>query len=195
MRIFVFFVLMACVVPAVAGFPACEDSQAVPLASRTGLLFQSGVLPAASAPGNVLLVWLGTGYGFGDRVSLEILFYTGHMHMGPAPRRPVDGTLLLGGSSLELRSILLTSGPAELFAGVGGGLFTALRTGVGYNGSGLHLACGLNFRPLSAVEISPVVQCGWWWWHNGVGDAIEPFDPFGQFWIGGGLSVTFRPRI
>jgi hypothetical protein len=130
-------------------------------------------------------------------VSLEILFYTGHVHVGGAPRRPIDGTLLLGGSSLELRTVLLSLNHAEVFADVGGGLFTVLQRApaVGYNGNGLSMGCGINVRPLPAIEISPVLQWGWWWWRNGVGDAVEPFDPFGQFWIGGGVSITFRPRI
>ncbi|HEX9005734.1 MAG TPA: hypothetical protein VF889_00470 [Bacteroidota bacterium] len=195
MRKILFLLALGSALTASMATAACDPDSPAAAAGR-GLRFQSGVLPAASAEGSQLLVWLGTGYDFGDRFGVEILFYTGHLHVGPAPHRPVTGTLLLGGASLELRSRLLEVGPAAVVAGGEGGLFTTLtQSGSGYNGSGASLFGGVEFSIFRGLEAAPIVRCGWWSWRNGVGSGVEPFDAFTQFWYGAGLTLTFRPDL
>jgi hypothetical protein len=185
---------LACVVLALPAHSQVDSL--APAGHRSGLLFNFGALQAATPQGGSVQVWLGAGYALSDDLSLAVLFHTGHQSLAGEVHRPVDGTLLLGGASVELHAAVLHAGFGTLIAGGGAGLFTLVtQYGQGYNGYGMYALLGFDVFVGTAIDITPMIRIGSYHMMNGVGDGVEPFDAFNLGWAAAGLTITFRPTI
>ncbi len=184
------FALLCIACWSVAAFAHMKGDPETP----SGLFFDGGGILATSSEGGTAIGWLGSGYAFGRQWSIALLIETGHAHVSSDAGRPMSGTMLVGGVPLELQYRWVETSDVTLFLGAGAGLFTLLREGAGYNGSGVQISAGASVQVFRVFDISPVLKVGRWWWFNGVGGGVEPFRRFSTDWAGIGISVRFSAR-
>ncbi len=172
-----------------------QDSSSLAPQPTSGLFFTGGFVQGGTGEGGGIQPWLGVGWRFGGKWSTAVHFQTGHLEVGAAAGRPVDGNLFFGGALLEVQFEGSSEGIHPI-GGIAGGLATALNhDGVGYNGAQAGLMAGgaWNFHRMFRASLSAELMHRWW--INGVGDAAQGMNPFSVSSIGISLELAFFPGI
>ncbi len=164
-----------------------------------GLVFEAGAgvqraVSMSSTADDV--VFMGAGYVVTPEVEIALKVYTGAEDVPQDVTRPVWGRLSLGGGGVEGTFFFNDENVWRPFVAGGFELVTLLGNG-GYNGSGPHVACGMQADLSRYFSVRGAVQYARWRFYNDVGSdgGFGNFRPFVANTFGGHVSVLFYPNI
>ncbi len=179
---------------------ASSDGGGSPAFRHRGLVFEAGAgtqlttsMPVSTA-GDV--VFMGAGYLITPLVEVALKVYSGAQDVRQDAARPVGGRLLLGGGGVEGTFLFSDKDTWRPFVAGGFELVTLLAN-AGYNGSGPHVACGVQADLSHYFSVRAGIQYARWRFYNPLGEdnSFGSFAPFVDNSIGGNLSVAFYPNI